>query len=104
MAAAAYLLLPVSGGVAFLFGKTARVRFHGLQAIVFGTLWPALLFALSAISPGPAQAGFAIGGAIWMTLVVGTAMGQDLRLPWVADRLWAVAADPVRSGPPPPRG
>ena len=37
----AYVLLPLSGMLAYFNGTSVRMRFHGLQAIALGALWPA---------------------------------------------------------------
>ena len=97
MAALAYVLLPISGLVAFLTGSTPRVRFHGLQAIVFGALWPVLLYAATWTSPVVTQL---IGGAgllLWVVLIIATALGRDLQLPLLGARLRTAAVAPVTS-------
>ena len=87
MAALSYLLLPISGSIAFFGGKSERVRRHGLQAILFGALWPGALFLCSAISPGATQVAAAIGGLVWLALVLSTAWGTDLWFPGLS-RIW----------------
>ncbi len=83
MAALAYVLLPVSGLVAFLRGRSARVRLHGLQAVLLGALWPACLYLGSAITPGVTQAVFAVGALVWVAVIGAAAFGVDLWLPGV---------------------
>lgn len=112
MAALSYLFLPISGLVAYLKGRKARTRFHGLQAILVGLLWPAALFACSTVSPGATQIAFGIGMLVWLTLLISSAAGGDLRLPFVGAALWraahaspggeeAVPDEPARAGNPP---
>lgn len=91
MAALAYVLLPVSGLVAYVRGSTVRVRAHGLQAIVFGATWPAALYAAAAASPGVTQAVLVVGAALWVVLVVGSAAGRDPFVPGLRRVLWAAA-------------
>ncbi|CAN5789813.1 hypothetical protein BH18ACT15_BH18ACT15_15440 [soil metagenome] len=102
MAALSYLLLPISGLVAYLKGRKARTRFHGLQAILVGLLWPVALLACSAVSPGATQVAFGAGALLWLTLLVSSAAGADLRLPVVGPALWRVAlASPDGTDAPP---
>jgi uncharacterized membrane protein len=91
MAALAYVLLPISGLIAFLRGSTARTRFHGLQAIVVGAVWPVLLYAATWTTPVVTQVVAAVGGLVWVTLVVTAALGRDLHLPVVGSRLRTAA-------------
>lgn len=81
MAALAYLLLPLSGLIAFLAGSSPRLRFHGLQAIAIGTLWPAALYAAALGPASVVQAVFALGVTAWLVLLSSAALGKDLRLP-----------------------
>jgi uncharacterized membrane protein len=94
MAALAYLLLPVTGLFAYAKGATQRLRFHGLQAIVFGTVWPAVLYICAYVGPGVTQAAFAVGAAIWIALMITAAIGRDLRIPLIGRVLerWAATA------------
>lgn len=91
MAGLAYLLLPLTGLAAFLAGGSARLRFHGLQAIVFGTAWAALLYLASALSASATLAVGAAGALLWLVLGVGAALGADPALPGVGRFLWRVA-------------
>lgn len=87
MAALAYVLLPVSGFVAYVGGSTRRVRFHGLQAIALGLLWPLALYASAAIARSVLLV-VAVGGAIlWLILLIGAALGRDPRIPLVGGAL-----------------
>jgi uncharacterized membrane protein len=78
MPALAYVLLPVSGMLAYFNGTSVRMRFHGLQAIVLGALWPAALYGGSAISPTATRAVAIAGAALWLLLMVTAALGRDL--------------------------
>ena len=97
MAALSYLLLPVTGLFAFLKGPSVRVRFHGLQAVVIGLLWPLSLYAASALSRGATQAVFLLGVVVWLGFFVGTLLGRDPRLPGVSRSLGRWARTPVSS-------
>ncbi len=81
MAALAYLLPPLSGLLAYSLGRDQRVRFHGLQAVVFGFLWPVAIYAGSLAGPIGTRITFALGVLIWIGLLVVTALGRDPRLP-----------------------
>ena len=83
MAAAAYLLLPLTGMTAYFLGRTARVRFQGMQAVLLGLAWSVLLFASSALTPVVTQAAFVLGGLLWIFQIVSAAIGRDVRLPVV---------------------
>jgi uncharacterized membrane protein len=99
VAAFAYVLLPVSGLIAYLKGATARTRFHGLQAIVFGAVWPVLLFAATWTTPLVTQVVGAAGALLWIALVVTTAVGRDLQLPLVGGSLRTAAQTRVTDDP-----
>ena len=92
MAALAYALLPVSGLIAFLTAEDARVRFHGLQAIALGLVWPLLLYAAAAASERITQVVFGIGLVVWLGYLLGTLAGRDPRLPAVSGALARTAA------------
>lgn len=83
MAALAYVLLPLSGMLAFFSQTEARVRFHGAQAVSLGLIWPLALYACSAVTPTASQIVFVLGAGLWLALIVTTAAGRDLRLPLV---------------------
>jgi uncharacterized membrane protein len=95
VAAFAYVLLPVTGLVAFLKGPSSRMRFHGLQAIVLGAAWPLLLYAATWITTVVTQVVFAVGLLVWMIFIIATAVGRDPGLPLIAGRLRTVAETPV---------
>ena len=93
MAALAYLVLPVTGLLAYFSGKTPRARWHGLQAIVLGALWPALLY-LAVATNDALVLPVAIGGAaVWILFLAATALGRDPTLPWLGPRLKELATD-----------
>jgi uncharacterized membrane protein len=96
MAALAYLLLPVSGLMAYLLAEEPQLRTHGLQAITVGALWPAAIFAGSAISPTATRIAFVAGAITWIALLVAAALGMDPRLPLIGRFLERVAAEPPR--------
>jgi uncharacterized membrane protein len=78
MPALAYVLLPVSGMLAYFNGASARMRFHGLQAILLGALWPAALYGASAVSPTVTRTVAVVGLALWLLLMITAALGRDL--------------------------
>lgn len=95
MAALAYLLLPVTGLIAFLKGPSVRVRFHGLQAVVIGSVWPVALYAASAVSARATQAVYLAGAVVWIGFFLGTLIGRDPRLPGLTRSLGRWAKTPV---------
>lgn len=96
MAALAYLLLPVTGLVAYLSGRDPRTRFHGLQAITIGLLWPVALYAASIGPPIGVQVVFVVGFVTWAAFLVATLMGRDPRLPGLGHRLEVLSVGSVR--------
>ena len=81
MAALAYVLLPVSGLIAYLKGRSPRVRWHGLQAIALGLLWPVALYGCTYLTPGATQLCALLGALAWIGFLGATALGADPRLP-----------------------
>ncbi len=92
MAALPYLLLPVSGLIAYFGAGSERVRFHGLQAVVWGSLWPTALYVCSWVTPGATQVAFVLGVLGWLVLMLAAAVGRDVRIPFVGRRLQRAAA------------
>ena len=91
MAAFAYVLLPVTGLVAYLGGRSRRARFHGLQAVALGFLWPLALYGASLLSPVVTQAVFGAGIVLWLALLLGAARGRDPKIPVVGSHLERLA-------------
>ena len=81
MAALAYVLLPLSGLVAFVLARSARIRFHGAQAIVVGLAWGLALYGASALSSSITRVVWGLGALVWFVLLVGTALGRDPAVP-----------------------
>lgn len=99
MAALAYVLLPVTGLVAYLTGRDRRIRAHGLQAIVIGLLWPSSLY-VAALGPAVAvQAAFGLWAVVWLAFLGATALGRDPKLPFVGARLFVLAAEGTKDVP-----
>jgi uncharacterized membrane protein len=96
MAGVAYLLLPISGAIAYFTASDARTRFHGLQAILLGLLWPLALIVCSQITPGATQLAAAAGAIVWLTFMVLSALGLDPRIPLAGKLLRRLAeGDPT---------
>ena len=98
MAAFAYLLLPVTGLVAYLTGRDQRTRTHGLQAISIGLLWPLSLYAASLGPAAAVQIVFAFFTLVWLALLLLTLFGRDPSIPIVGKRLAALAELGVKDG------
>ena len=96
MAALAYLFPPISGLIAYFMGRDARVRSHGMQAVVFGLAWPLALYGCSQISPGATQVAFFAGASVWFLLFVLTAFGFNPRFPGTGPLLTRLATNPPR--------
>ncbi|HYP24177.1 MAG TPA: hypothetical protein VEV43_11435 [Actinomycetota bacterium] len=93
MAAIAYVLLPVTGLLAYFSGRSPRVRWHGLQAIVLGALWPALLYLAAAANESLVLPVAVAGAAVWLLFLAGAALGRDPSLPWLGPKLKELATD-----------
>ena len=91
MATLAYVGLPLTGLIAYLTGRDRRSRWHGLQAITIGLVWPVALYAAS-IGPAVAvQVTFVIGALVWLVFLVATMIGRDPRLPGIGHYLEMLA-------------
>jgi len=99
VAALAYLLLPVSGLAAYLAGRSARTRFHGLQAVTLGLAWPAALYACTYVTPGATQACALVGAVTWLGFLVATALGLDPRIPFAGRYLEEAAREDPKGVP-----
>jgi uncharacterized membrane protein len=93
MAAIAYLALPVTGLLAYFSGRTPRVRWHGLQAIVIGALWPSFLYLAAALDDSLVLPVALAGAAVWLLFLAGAAVGKDPSLPWLGPKLRELATD-----------
>lgn len=92
MAALAYVVLPVTGLIAYLAGSDSRTRFHGLQAITIGLAWPVALYAASIGPPVAVQVTFVVGALVWFLFLVTTLAGRDPRLPAIGRYLELLSA------------
>ena len=97
MVALAYLFPPITGLIAYLRGETPRARFHGLQSVLLGVLWPAALYVCSWISPAATRIAFAVAAALWLVALVGTAVGRNPGVPGLRSRLAALADESPRA-------
>ena len=93
MAALAYLVLPVTGAIAYFSGQTPRTRWHGLQAIVLGALWPAAMYLAAAAGDALVAPVTIAGAAVWLLFLAGAAIGRDPSLPWLGPKLRELATD-----------
>jgi uncharacterized membrane protein len=98
MAGLAYLLLPVTGLIAYFTGANARVRFHGLQAIAIGLLWPVLLYVASVGTARLTQIVFLAGVVVWLGFLIGALVGRDPRIPGMWKPLRRLATESVEEG------
>jgi uncharacterized membrane protein len=96
MAALAYLFPPLTGLVAFFGASTSRTRFHGLQSVMFGLLWPVSLLLCSEWSAGATQVAFFAGLALWVLMIAATALGREPRFPIMGRVLKRWSADSPR--------
>jgi uncharacterized membrane protein len=81
MAWLAYLLPPVSGFVAYTTGRSSRTRFHGLQAVWIGFIFPLVLYVASWITPTVTRVVLVLELLVWFAYLVGSAIGKDPSLP-----------------------
>ena len=97
MAALAYLLPPLSGLLVYLSAEGERPRWHGLQSVLLGVLWPAALYTGSAVSPGVTQGNAVCGTVVWLLFLGGAASGRDPRWPVAGRWLRELAAESPRA-------
>ena len=97
MIALAYLLPPITGLVAYLKGATPRARFHGLQSVLLGVLWPAALYVCSWVSPSATRIAFVVAAALWLVALLGTALGRNPGVPGLRSRLATLAEESPRA-------
>lgn len=82
MAALAYLLPPVTGLVALIYGRSVRARLHGARSVALGVVFPAGLYLASLLSPPLAVSIVAVAGvAVWVTWAGFAAAGREPRMP-----------------------
>jgi uncharacterized membrane protein len=93
MAAFAYVALPLTGMLAYFSGTSPRTRWHGLQAIVIGALWPALLYLAAALVESLVLPVAIAGAVVWLLFLAGAAIGRDPSLPWLGPKLRELATD-----------
>jgi hypothetical protein len=88
-----YLFPPLTGLIAFFTGTGERTRWHGLQCVVLGFLWPAGLYAGALVSPAMTQLIGLAGTGVWLTFGFGAAFGRDPSIPLLGPvlRAWAQA-------------
>lgn len=95
----AYLVLPVTGLIAYLMGAESRTRFHGLQAIALGLLWPVALYVAVLGPPVVVQVTFLAGVLVWLAFLFATLAGRNPRIPGTYRAFERLAAAPVRDVP-----
>ena len=69
---------------------------HGLQSVLFGTLWPAGLFGAATLSSTATRAVALAGAVVWLLLVLLTLVGRDPSLPVLGPALRRIAGASVR--------
>ena len=99
MAALAYLLLPVTGLIAYLTGRDRRVRTHGLQAIFIGLSWPIALYIAALGPPVAVQVVFGMGALVWLAFLGLAGLGRDPLIPVVGPILEALAVAGTKDAP-----
>ncbi|MBA2725060.1 MAG: hypothetical protein H0U53_03640, partial [Actinobacteria bacterium] len=63
-------------------------------AVLLGILWPAALYAASAVSPDATLVVAAGGAVLWVALMLVAFAGRDLKLPFIGPVLQRMAAEP----------
>ena len=98
MAALAYLFPPLSGAVAYWRARSERTRWHGLQSVVFGSVWPLLLYVAAHVYPGVTQVVWVMGAVMWIALMAGAAARKDVSLPGIGAWLRRAASHSPAGG------
>jgi uncharacterized membrane protein len=83
MALLAYLLPPVTGLFALLYGGNVRARLHGARSVALGVLLPAGLYVASLGPPLAVRVVAAAGVVLWVTWAAFAAAGREPRMPGV---------------------
>jgi uncharacterized membrane protein len=83
-----YVFTWLTGLIFFLVDKRPEVRFHAMQAIVFGVFWT-LVWVVRPYMPGPirgllgvALLAFLVG---WFVLMIQAFQGKHFKLPVIGD-------------------
>ncbi|HVL64077.1 MAG TPA: hypothetical protein VM573_02780 [Actinomycetota bacterium] len=99
MSAAAYLLPPISGLIVYLRGRDAAARFHGLQSVALGVLWPAGMWLGSFVAPLATLVLFVTGLVAWLAMLIGALFRRDVALPLLGHVLRRAAETSPRAAP-----
>ena len=95
----AYVLTIITGIIFLLTDKRPEVRFHSMQAILFGIVWAVISFLTGPIRLGPlslllwlASIGMFV---LWIVLMIQAFQGNHFKLPIIGDLAEQQAAKPM---------
>ncbi len=84
-----YVLTIITGVIFLIIDKRPEVRFHAMQAILFGIAWAVVGILRRVLDVFPLDVAFFLlwlgGLVLWIVLMVRAFQGQHYKLPWIGD-------------------
>ena len=84
-----YVLTIITGVIFLIIDKRPEVRFHAMQAILFGVAWAVVGILRRVLDVFPLDIAFFLlwlgGLVLWIVLMVRAFQGQHYKLPWIGD-------------------
>lgn len=84
-----YVLTIITGVIFLIIDKRPEVRFHAMQAILFGIAWAVVGILRSVLDVFPLNVALFLlwlgGLVLWIVLMVRAFQGQHYKLPWIGD-------------------
>jgi uncharacterized membrane protein len=84
-----YVLTIITGVIFLIIDKRPEVRFHAMQAILFGIAWAVVGILRRVLDFFPLDIAFWLlwlgGLVLWIVLMVRAFQGNHYKLPWIGD-------------------
>jgi uncharacterized membrane protein len=84
-----YVLTIITGVIFLVIDKRPEVRFHAMQAILFGVAWALVGILRRVLDVFPLDVALWLlwlgGLVLWIVLMVRAFQGQHYKLPWIGD-------------------
>jgi uncharacterized membrane protein len=94
-----YVLTIVTGVIFLIIDKRPEVRFHAMQAILFGIAWAVVGILRQVVDVFPLNVVWFLlwlGGLVmWVVLMIRAFQGQHYKLPWIGDIAEQQASRPL---------
>jgi len=95
----AYVVTIITGIIFLLTDKRPEVRFHSMQAILFGIVWVVIGFLSSGVRLGLLSVLFWLASigmfVLWIVLMIQGFQGNHFKLPIIGDLAEQQAAKPM---------